>query len=34
MAPIMKKFKKRIKTLNKEIPTDILSFVNDGLIIS
>ena len=27
-------FKKRIKNLNKEIPTDILSFVNDGLLIS
>jgi len=31
MVPIMKKFKKRIKTLNKEIPTDILSFVDDSL---
>jgi len=27
-------FKKRIKNLNKEIPTDILSFVDDGLLIS
>jgi len=34
LAPIIKMFKKRIKNLNKEIPTDILSFVNDGLLIS
>jgi len=27
-------FKKRIKNPNKEIPTDILSFVDDGLLIS
>jgi len=27
-------FKKRIKNLNKEIPIDILSFVDDGLLIS
>jgi len=27
-------FKKRIKNLNKEIPTDILSFVDDRLLIS
>jgi len=27
-------FKKRIKNLNKEIPTDILSFVDNGLLIS
>jgi len=31
MALIMKTFKKRIKNLNKEIPTDILFFVDDGL---
>jgi len=34
LAPIIKTFKKRIKNLNKEIPTDILSFVNNGLLIS
>jgi len=34
LAPIIKTFKKRIKNLNKEIPTDILSFVDDGLLIS
>jgi len=34
LAPIIKTFKKRIKNLNKEISTDILSFVNDGLLIS
>ena len=34
MAPIMKIFKKRIKKLIKKIPTDILSFVDDGLLIS
>jgi len=34
LAPIIKMFKKRIKNLNKEIPTDILSFVDDGLLIS
>ena len=34
LAPIIKTFKKRIKNLNKEIPTDILSFADDGLLIS
>jgi len=34
LALIIKMFKKRIKNLNKEIPTDILSFVDDGLLIS
>jgi len=34
LASIIKTFKKRIKNLNKEIPTDILSFVDDGLLIS
>jgi len=34
LAPIIKTFKKRIRNLNKEIPTDILSFVDDGLLIS
>ena len=34
LAPIIKTFKKRIKNLNKEIPTDILSFVDDRLLIS
>jgi len=34
LAPIIKTFKKRIKNLNKEIPTDILLFVDDGLLIS
>ena len=34
LAPIIKMFKKRIKNLNKEIPIDILSFVDDGLLIS
>jgi len=34
LAPIIKTFKKRIKNLNKEIPTDILSFVNDSFLIS
>ena len=34
LAPIIKTFKKRIKNLNKEIPTDILSFVDNGLLIS
>jgi len=33
-VPIIKTFRKRIKNLNKEIPTDILSFVDDGLLIS
>jgi len=34
LAPIIKTFKKRIKNLKENIPTDILSFVNDGLLIS
>jgi len=34
LAPIIKTFKKRIKNLNKEISTDIFSFVDDGLLIS
>jgi len=34
LAPIIKTFKKRIKNLNKEIPTDILLFVDNGLLIS
>ena len=34
MASIIKKFKKRIKNLKDKIPTDILSFVDDGLLIS
>jgi len=34
LTPIIKIFKKRIKNLNKEIPTDILLFVDDGLLIS
>jgi len=34
LAPIIKMFKKRIKNLNKEIPTDILSFVDNRLLIS
>jgi len=33
LAPI-KTFKKRIKNLKENIPTDILSFVNDSLLIS
>jgi len=34
LAPIIKTFKIKIKSLNKEIPMDILSFVDDGLLIS
>ena len=34
MAPIIKTFKKRIKNLKEKIPSDILSFVDDGLLIS
>jgi len=34
LAPIIKTFKKRIKNLKKKIHTDILSFVDDGLLIS
>ena len=32
--PIIKTFKERIKNLKENIPTDILSFVNNGLLIS
>jgi len=34
LAPIIKTFKKRIKNLNKEFPIDILSFVDNRLLIS
>jgi len=34
LAPIIKTFKKRIKNLKESILTDILSFVDDGLLIS
>jgi len=34
LAPIIKIFKKRIKNLKENIPTDIFSFVDDGLLIS
>ena len=34
LMPIIKTFKKRIKNLKENIPTDILSFVNNGLLIS
>jgi len=34
LAPVIKIFKKRLKTLKENIPTDILSFVNDSLLIS
>ena len=34
LAPIIKTFKKRIKNLKEKIHTDILSFVDDGLLIS
>ena len=34
MAPIIRTFKKRIINLKEKIPTDLLSFVNDGLLIS
>jgi len=33
-VPIIKTFKKRIKNLKENIPTNILSFVDDGLLIS
>ena len=33
MAPIIKTFKKRIKNLKEKISTDILFFVDDGLLI-
>jgi len=34
LAPIIKTFKKRIKNLKEKIPTNILFFVDDGLLIS
>jgi len=34
MAPIIKTFKKRIKNLKEKISTDILFFVDNGLVIS
>jgi len=34
LAPIIKTFKIKIKNLEKEILTDILSFVDNGLLIS
>jgi len=34
LVPIIKTFKKRIKNLKENILTDILSFVDDGLLIS
>ena len=34
LAPIIKTFKKRLKNLKENIPTDVLSFVDDGLLIS
>jgi len=34
LAPIIKTFKKRIKSLKEKIHTDILSFVDNGLLIS
>ena len=34
MAPIIKTFKKRIENLKEKIPTDILFFVDDSLLIS
>jgi len=34
LTPIIKTFKKRIKNLKEKIHTDILSFVDDGLLIS
>ena len=34
LAPVIKIFKKRLKNLKENIPTDILSFVDDGLLIS
>jgi len=34
LAPVIKIFKKRLKTLKENIPTDILSFVDDSLLIS
>ena len=34
LTPIIKTFKKRIKNLKENIPTDVLSFVDNGLLIS
>jgi len=34
LTPIIKTFKKRIKNLKENIPIDILSFVNNSLLIS
>jgi len=34
LTPIIKMFKNRIKNLKEKIPTDILSFVDNGLLIS
>jgi len=34
LSPIIKTFKKRIKNLKEKIPTDILFFVDDSLLIS
>jgi len=34
LSPFLKIFQKRLKNLKEKIPTDILSFVNDGLLIS
>jgi len=34
LAPVIKIFKKRLKRLKENIPTDILSFVDDSLLIS
>ena len=34
LSPFLKIFQKRIKNLQEKIPTDILSFVDDGLLIS
>jgi len=34
LSPFLKIFQKRLKNLKEKIPTDILSFVDDGLLIS
>jgi len=34
LSPIIKTFKERIKNLKENIPTNILFFINDGLLIS
>ena len=34
MSPILKTYQKKMKNLNKEILTDILSFINNSLLIS